>query len=288
MINTKNILLLVLLFSSIIVSAQYHFMYDLETPEKTIDLPSSLKEISGVSLCNSQKYLWAIQDEEAKIFQIEIASGMIIDSISFWKDGDYEAIEVVGEDIYVLKNTGTIYQVKKTKTDSLNVNKFNSYLCKDDDTEGLGFDPTQNRLLIACKNGSSEKRKIYAFDLAEHDLNKEVAFKIEKEAVHEYLKAHPKLKKHKKLEEMFGKKDFEFAPSAIAVHPKSGEIYVLSSKGKTLFVFDGDGTLIHIEKMEKEIHEQPEGICFDQKGNLFISNEGKKTIGKIYRFGAVN
>ena len=100
-----------------------------------------------------------------------------------------------------------------------------------------------------------------------------------------YLAAHPELIKLKKLFKIF-KDKLEFAPSGIAVHPKTQNIYVLSSQGKTLVVLHSDGQIAHIEKLEKEIHPQPEGICFDQEGNLFISNEGKEEdgVGKIYKF----
>jgi len=36
--------------------------------------------------------------------------------------------------------------------------------------------------------------------------------------------------------------------------------------------------------MDKVIHRQPEGMFFDKNGNLFISNEGKGGIPKIYMF----
>jgi uncharacterized protein YjiK len=76
----------------------------------------------------------------------------------------------------------------------------------------------------------------------------------------------------------------KFSPSAIAVHPITGEIYVTSSKGKLLLVLDRQGRIVHLEKLKKSLHTQPEGICFDADGTMFIANEGKDGKAKIYKF----
>ena len=49
-------------------------------------------------------------------------------------------------------------------------------------------------------------------------------------------------------------------------------------------VISQEGQLLHIEKLRKEVHAQPEGLCFDQDGTLYIANEGKGAKGRILRF----
>ena len=39
-------------------------------------------------------------------------TGKIEDELKFHKSGDYEGIEMIGDDIYVTKNNGTIYEIK--------------------------------------------------------------------------------------------------------------------------------------------------------------------------------
>ncbi|MEM9888512.1 MAG: SdiA-regulated domain-containing protein [Bacteroidota bacterium] len=275
-----------LILSTLYVQAQNTFNYELDHPNKTIELPSNLREISGISLCERQEYIWAVQDEEGMIFQINIETGVLMDSIVFWKSGDYEGIEIVGKSIYVLKSSGTVYQVEM-KEGALKVEKFNDYLSKEDNTEGLGYNKMKNKLLVACKNGAEDERMIYSFDVETKALDSVYYMRIDKKHILEYLRAHPELRKQKKLIQKFEGNDFEFAPSAVAIHPLNEQVYVLSSVGKTLFVLDHQGNVLHIEKLDKAIHAQPEGICFDFKGNLFIANEGKKGAGKIYRFDVI-
>ena len=77
--------------------SQYQFDYNLNEPRHTLELPASLKEVSGVSLCETQNFIWAVQDERGVIFKLDIENGAIIDSLPFWKKGDYEGIEIVEE-----------------------------------------------------------------------------------------------------------------------------------------------------------------------------------------------
>jgi secreted PhoX family phosphatase len=54
--------------------------------------------------------------------------------------------------------------------------------------------------------------------------------------------------------------------------------------GKTLFVLSKEGKLKHIEKLEKEILPQPEGITFDADGTLYIASEGRDGAARLCIF----
>jgi uncharacterized protein YjiK len=75
-----------------------------------------------------------------------------------------------------------------------------------------------------------------------------------------------------------------FSPSGIAIHPNTELVYILSSVGKLLVILTPNGSIHHIEKLNKEIHKQPEGICFEKDGTLWISTEGKGGTAKIFEF----
>ena len=80
------------------------------------------------------------------------------------------------------------------------------------------------------------------------------------------------------------KKDFlkkgypvsDFFPSAIAVHPQTHDIYILSTREtKGMAVYTYGGVLKSFQFINKELMPQPEGICFSKNGDLFITTEGK-------------
>ena len=83
---------------------------------------------------------------------------------------------------------------------------------------------------------------------------------------------------------LINKSDFEnvagekidFYPAAIAVHPVTHDIFIISTKDtKCIAQFTHDGKLKAFDYLDKEMLPQPEGICFDTKGNLYISTEAR-------------
>lgn len=273
----------------------HEFKYQLDQPNETFKLPNELQEISGLGIDQEGIFLYAIQDELGKIYKISKADGEVLEKIKFHKDGDYEGIELVGDDVFVVKSTGTLYQVSNLGTEKQQMKKFNSFLSRENDVEGLAYDKKNNRLLLACKGlpttGESfeivrYKKVIYAFDLAENTMSLEPVYTIQLDNIRKFLDAHKGLRAYEKLTEFFsmGKENLTFNPSAIAIHPLTGNIFVTSSSGKVLIVLNEAGDVIHIEKLKKSVHVQPEGLIFDKYGNLYISNEGKGGKAKIYKF----
>ena len=271
-------------------SSPYAFPYKMSEPGQQIRMPKKLLEISGLSInIQDPKYLLAVQDENGVIFFINKETGRVDREIPFWKDGDYEGIEMVNSEIYVVKSTGTVYEVRGHDSGEPKVTKFNFFLNSDNDIEGLGYDRVNNRLLLACKAKAAEgseyrfKKGIYAFDLASRTMPEKPVLLITQDEIHDYLGTAPQIRKLDKVIEFFNS-NFAFSPSGLAIHPHTGNIYISSSVGKLLLVISTEGRVIHIEKLSKKIHPQPEGICFDSEGNLYLANEGKSGDGMIYRF----
>jgi uncharacterized protein YjiK len=274
----------------------FKIKYKLEKPDQTFDLPDILKEISGLSFDDEFKKIYAVQDENGIIFILNKKSGEIEKQIKFHKDGDYEGIEVVGENVYVVKSTGTIYEVKNLGEDDQKMEKYNLFLERENDVEGLCFDSKNNKLLMACKGvpatGESfevirYKKVVYGFDLDTKEIDSIPVYNIQLDAIQKCLHTSKTIKDSEDLKDCFSfeKENLDFNPSAIAIHPITKDIYVLSSSGKTLIVLNSEGEIIYIEKLDKKIHRQPEGIAFDADATLYISNEGKEDDpAKIYRF----
>ncbi|WP_020570696.1 SdiA-regulated domain-containing protein [Neolewinella persica] len=266
--------------------------YDYDAPELIGNLPPELDEISGLSMSPYHRNeLLAVQDEEGKIFRINAKTGALLFAVTFWKDGDYEAIEAVGSDVWVVKNTGTLYQVSNVGKLDQQVEKFNTSLTGDNDVEGLAYDAKKNRLLLACKKDAKDDgndkdgRYIYAFDLATKTLSKDPVFAIELEAVKNYLNVCEKTTGHEQLCDFFLTKDeYDLAPSAIAIHPITGQLFITSSVGKVLMVLNPDGRIDHLQRLDKKFYAQPEGLAFDSDGTLYISTEKKKSeSARVYR-----
>ncbi len=253
--------------------------YNLSKPVKRWDLPSELKEISGIA-CLDEHTILCIQDENGTVFSYDLIGESISRKIVFGKSGDYEDIALVNGSIYVLKSNGHLYNFALTDNDKTDVIKFSTSLSEKNDTEGLAFDALNNRLLIACKNsplidaGDDKGRAVYEFDLTNNKLReKPIIFipkKTHKEALLEYgldEKAHS-----------------PFQPSGIAIHPATRLVVIICSAGKIMLIIDRDGNIENLIPLDSKLFVQPEGICFGPNGELFISSEGKNGKGYILKF----
>lgn len=275
------------------IEASYRFPYQLDKPNETFKLSDKLVEISGLSLTPDGAYLLAVNDEQGKVFFVDKTNGNIKKDIKFGKSGDYEGVEMVGQVLYAVRNSGTIVEVKNLGKEEQEGESYNTMLNPDNDVEGLGYDAKNNRLLLACKGKAGEGERfrgtkaVYGFDLESKTLAEEPVWIIDRKEIRAF--AEKKRGKIPKLIEILDKdsSNAAFAPSGIAIHPITGNVYLISSVGKVLVVIKPNGKLLYLEKLDESIFRQPEGICFEADGTLFISSEGKGGKGRIFRFNPI-
>ena len=252
--------------------------YDLLHPQKKWELPGELKEISGQAWIDNN-HLLAVEDLHPTLYLLSLDSTAAIEKTSNFKDSsdkkfDLEDITVVDEVAYALWSHGKIYKITSWQNNPA-IQKFNTGLSKENNTEGLCYDPVTQKLLVACKDASNipgEKKSakaVYSFDMSKNKLDEQ-----------------PFLAIHKNDFEKVADQKIDFFPSAIAVHPVTHDIYVLSTRDtKCMAIYSHDGKFNVIQFIDKELMPQPEGICFSPEGKLFISSEGKKgDPGNLFEF----
>jgi len=287
MIKSLFIVVLLLFFS---FSPAHGQAYDLSMPDLRWPLPVSLKEISGLCFADQDSWLLAIQDEKGIVFGIDPETGQIKKTWPLAGKGDFEGIEVADSVLFVLRSDGVLFQSLWLNGPNEEVTPIPILSRKGVDLEGLGWDPVLKKLLIAVKDdplltNNSIKGWLY-YDPGTGILDSKVVG-IDKEQF--IAVARKQLNKSGKKRMMAWLKktpdQFPLGPSAIAVHPETREVYMLSHRGKVLLVFNNGGFCTHIFALDPTMFPQPEGIAFNQKGDLFIASEGtKKKPGQISIF----
>ncbi len=264
----------------------YTMPYRLHEPDTVFTLPYELREISGLSMAPDGRQVLAVNDETGLIFYLNAETGAVERTRAFGKHGDYEGIDAVGSDVYVVSSGGTVFRIPE----SGDTEPYPTPLNADYDVEGLGYDPAQHRLLLACKGRAGKadslhhKKAIYAFDLKTHQLGNKPAYLINRDEIARWKGGTPGF-----MEKVFSffstdNSAAAFGPSGIACCPADSMLYVIASAGKTLAILHPDGRVAHVERLNPDLFRQPEGICFDREGRLFIATEGKKQAGQILRF----
>ncbi|MES2557277.1 MAG: SdiA-regulated domain-containing protein [Bacteroidota bacterium] len=269
------VLFAVLIVASILLNKRdVSLGYDFNEPNETIVLPDILSEISGITI-GSDHQLGCVQDENGILFQFDLERQEIVLQQSFGEDGDYEGVCKAGSFFYVLRSDGTLFELESHQTAAIEVSAEEdapevgqSFVKQYDlglpviENEGLFFDRENNRLLIISRDKSphtkTNDRLVYAFDLTKKRLLKQAIFTLNPFS--------GKWNKHS---------DLSFRPSELALHPLTGDIYILSSKDHALFVFSPKGKIKTIQRLNPTIFNKPEGIAFLENGDVFVSNEGK-------------
>lgn len=249
-----------------ISASQFHFSYDLkDTSIQQYLLPKNLKEISGLTYNPTDSTLFANHDEAGISYNITTTGKMVTNAKS-GKPGDYEGIELVGDTLYMVKSNGQIYYQQKNK--KFHKVKHSKHLNEANNVEGLGYLASEDKLLLACKGKSNNKKhlkEIYAYQISNKQMEKEPFLWVDKKSLNSFLKEKSVI---------FQNRAKKVAPSGIAVHPITNHIYILSFIGRTIFVLDINNNILHIEFLDGRLFRQPEGICFDPSGNLYIASEG--------------
>jgi len=260
------------------VDKSYDFAFDFERPDEVAKLPDALKEISGLAAWFNPDEVISVQDENGEIFIIDTQTGTIIDEYKFGKDRDYEGIARVQDTVYVLERDGDVHRLEwQEGKKEYDANKIETDFSYRNDTEGICYDKRTNSLLIVPKeqelnptDGDDYRRGVYAYDLKTKSMEPQPRFYVDEFAVGEVI---------------YGKrKPYRMKPSGVAIDPITGHIYVIASVGNIMVVIDRESGIKHIELLREKTFKQPEGITFNEAGDLFISSEGRGGKGVIVTF----
>lgn len=223
-----------------------------------LKLPLELDEISGIAYYPVDSSVFAINDEKGWLYKI--SNGRGIRHWSFSKGADFEDLVLRDSIFYVLQSNGNIFRLSFNGAQSIGVQQyvFDRGSGKDE-FEILYWDSTRQKLIMMCKDCDADKKKsltTFSFDPSTGKYE-DSPFQVDVQ----------------KIAASLGEKKMKFKPSAAAINPKNGLLYIISSINKLLVVNDANGNLIKAYRIDPAIFKQPEGITFAPSGGMIISNE---------------
>ena len=249
--------------------------YDFKKPNIIYSLPDYLEEVSGLSYY-APFQIAMHDDERGRMYVFDVSTKQVVHRVRFEGKGDFEGIERVGESVYVVRSDGKLFRFNVNMEGV--VEEIKTPFNKKNDVEGIGYDAIEEYLLFALKEDGDTKgvkvsgKAIYAYHLPTKKFKKIPIYHVS----------------DKDLEKVVGD-SFKFKPSAIAQHPISKHIYVLSSNDQALLIFNYQTKKpLSLTKLDPRYFPQPEGIAFMPNGDLFIPNEGKGEGGTLLFFKRKN
>ncbi len=250
--------------------------------EAVWDLPAELDELSGQVRIDEDR-MAVVQDNEGIIYFYNLKSKQVESQVRFSGSGDYEGITKVGETYYVLRSDGLLSEVQLKGKQEPAVKTYELPFSTKNDMETVVYDEKNARLLIGTKEKGltpGEDNGVYAFDLKSKKLNTDAIFTLGGgDGEVKSAEGNGDGKKGKKKD---GKKDKnQIKPSDMAIHPVTGEYYILNGPRSELVIADTAGRITSRRQLDKKQFPQPEGISFTRDGELYISSEKAKNANAI-------
>lgn len=230
-------------------------------------MPAPLREISGLALTPDGRLL-THGDENGEIWEIDYRSGILVKHF-FLGDptvkGDFEAITVANDLVYLMDSKGRIYAFKEGADGAhVKYNELDTGLKKDCEFESMVYDARFNALVLACKHvhdaSVHDAIVLYRLSLAPSDSTSQLT------------------KISIPLGAANGGKSYH--PSDITIDPISGNYVLVASLDKALIEITPQGELVFGRPLPPG-HDQPEGVAITKDSVLLISDEAKSNPGAI-------
>ncbi|WP_211999921.1 hypothetical protein [Chitinophaga sp. HK235] len=235
--------------------------YDLKEPVR-YRVRESMQEISGIEAFPDERNMIAINDEEGRVYKIDVHTTQPYPSWKFAKNGDYEDICRTDSGWFVLKSNGSLYEVHGLFTDSVSTTHYKFPKEGKREFETTYFDSARNSIVLITKNAHDDKKdgktSAYRFDLATRTFDTMPLFRLDNE----------------EIAKLAGTDMRFFKPSAAAIHPIEKRLYIVASVNGLLVITDLQGHVQEAYNLKHRLFLQPEGLTFAANGDLYISNEG--------------
>ncbi|MEJ7758557.1 MAG: hypothetical protein WKF55_03070 [Gemmatimonadaceae bacterium] len=233
-------------------------------------LPRELREISGLALTANGQLL-AHNDQRAVVFVINPRRGIVVKRFSVGEKhgtrGDFEAITVAQNSMYLLTSNGKLYQFKEGADGAtVRATLHDTRLGRECEFEGLAFDPRSSVLLLPCKNVETKKLRdqlvIYRYHLG--------------------ASASPQMSMLTiPLERVIGPNDWKrLHPTDIAVDPVTGNYVLIAGPEQALIEVTPTGELVRSMTIPGR-HPQAEGVAVSRDSIIAIADEATKGAAMI-------
>jgi len=251
--------------------------YDLGAPARSFLLPDELHEISAIAAADDHT-LACVQDEKGALFFFDLDQGRIVRRAKFGPRGDYEGLAKVGGEYWVLRSDGVLlrlvaaedrFEIAETLATGLPVKEF----------EGLAVDYAANRFVLAPKSVAKETeerelRPLFAFDLATRLAAKEPLLTLRLDEVLDAARLQGIDVPTRTTKRGKEKPSVRLFFAEVAMHPQTGDLWLLSAGDRALLVVDRNGQFRGMHFFSAVEMPQPEAATFLPNCDLVLGSEG--------------
>lgn len=238
---------------------------DTSKPAQTFALDPTLAEISGLAPASATT-VFAHNDEYAIIHELDIATGAIVRSFALGKPtiaGDFEAIGVAGQYVYLITSDGKLYEAPiKKHRERARFTVYDTGLADVCEIEGMAVDPHAEVFLLLCKNAALDKKNnrltIYRWTIANRLEEQKPWLQIPlAEVIPE------------------GSKRKNFKASELQRDPKTGNLLILDANAGAILEITAQGGPVAYRALAPHTHSQAEGLALMPGGAIIVGDESR-------------
>ena len=248
--------------------------FDLNNVNSVKQLPMGNLPLIHFSMLDQNNYA-CIQGDKGSVVLFTLDSNSISSALDFGIVDEIRDVVVVDSSLFIVDNSMSVYR-SYPPFDSLHTTLF----AKGDGdikSSAICHHALTHRLFLIGDVLESENqstlRFVYTYNINKSKFNKEPLFTFDVSDLELFAeKNHIKINSFK--QDAYGDSTvgLNFIPTAISVHPKTNEIYILSSIDKSMAVFNQFGELVNFAILSGGKFTNPTGMSFNTFGDLFISN----------------
>ncbi len=247
--------------------------YNWHAPFSSLELPLGLSSIKNICILDSTRFV-AIDQQSGSVVLLDELSGKLVGqlnlspSFQFSSLAVYDSVLVLQDQLNQLHFLGAPYD----STSEIGLNELSSEL------KFMSFcsHPITKRLFFLGdeidKGEGRYSNYVYGFGLGNRKLREKPLFEIESEKIEQYALQMGIVSQNAFAQSSSEQSVFNFKPSALAVHPKTNEIYVLSQERAQLAVFNQFGEVVNFIPLSRSLANHPTDIQFHPNGDLIVIN----------------
>ncbi len=248
--------------------------FDLIHPTEVNLLPMGVSSFSDLTSMDST-HLVGIEPNSGDVVFLDLIDYSISSKLSLGGDHKFVAVSKIDSTLILMDSESKVhfllppYDVNSFASSNNTKENFNSV--------GICLHQSTKRLFLISEIQEKEEGQfssfLYTFNLNRNQLKDEPIFEINSTDIETFA-----LNNNLSLPITFVTNSgdtiqgLDFNPSAIAVHPKTNEIYILSSTDRSLIVYNQFGEIVNYTTLDSSIFPKPTGMTFQENGDLLISN----------------
>ena len=247
--------------------------FDLLNPNNISMLPMGIESFSSISFLDST-ILICLQEESGSLVLLDSYSNKVLSPLNLNLPDKIIDFSSIDSTIILVDDKMQVHFLS-SPYDSSSIESTTDILSDWKSAATCVHESTKRLFILSESNLDSENpinNSVYTYSLAKRKLSEKSLFDISVSEIELFAMENNISIPEKVINQLDTAFELIFNPCAIAVHPKTNEIYVLSAKNRSIVIYNQFGEIINLVFLDEKQFSNPTAMTFHSSGDILISN----------------